>query len=91
MIQVETLSTVLTVELCGKLADPLGASVKVKIPDNGCSVAELLALTAREHPPLAAQLARRRVRACVNEVVVAPTASVSANDDVALFPPVSGG
>lgn len=91
MPQVETSLTVLTLELCGKLAEPQGPFVKVRIPSDGCSVAELLVLTAREHPPLGAQLAARRVRACVNEVVVSPAASVSASDEVALFPPVSGG
>lgn len=81
----------LEIELCGKLADLGGALAKTVIPANGCSVAELLALIAQQHPALAHPLGSDRVRACVNETIVAPDARVMAGDAVALFPPVSGG
>ncbi len=83
--------TVLELELCGKLADVGGAFVKTVIPAEGCSVAELFAMVARQHPALAPSLGGGRIRACVNEAVVAPNARVMPGDEVALFPPVSGG
>ncbi|TNE42603.1 MAG: MoaD/ThiS family protein [Sphingomonadales bacterium] len=83
--------TMLKVELCGRLADGCGPFVDVVIPQNGCSAAEVLSHTAEQHPVLAAPLASNRVKACVNETVVPPEASVAPDDLVALFPPVSGG
>ncbi|QKG72172.1 MoaD/ThiS family protein [Erythrobacter mangrovi] len=77
----------LTLELCGKLAELQGAFVKVTVPSDGCSVADLFLLSARQHSPLATG----RIKVCVNEAVVAPILCVLPDDEVALFPPVSGG
>lgn len=81
----------LRVELCGKLADTAGDAIEITIPKTGCSIATLFALVAEPHAELAAQIAEGRVRACINEIIVAHDARVMPGDQVALFPPVSGG
>lgn len=91
MTALEEPRAMLEIELCGKLADLGVGMARTAIPENGCSVAGLFALIAQQHPALAVPLGSGRVRACVNEMIVAPDARVMAGDEVALFPPVSGG
>ena len=91
MTTVDRPQTEVELELCGKLADVAGAFVTIAVPDDGCSIAELFALVGQRHPTLAGLTGNGRVRACVNEAVVAPEARVMPGDEVALFPPVSGG
>lgn len=91
MTALEETRVMLEIELCGRLADVGGALAQIAIPENGCSVAELFGLIAQQHPALAHPLVSGRVRACVNETIVTPDARVMAGDEVALFPPVSGG
>jgi molybdopterin synthase sulfur carrier subunit len=43
------------------------------------------------YPALGEALRRIRIRACINETIVANDAMVRPGDRVALFPPVSGG
>ena len=81
----------LFVDLCGKLADPRGRSITISIPTAGCAVAELRALIAAHDDDLATLLATTRVLFCVNDWIVAESDHVMPGDDVAVFPPVSGG
>ena len=81
----------LNVELCGKLADMVGDKIELPIPGAGCTVAALLAAVATNHAELAAEIGTGRVKACVNEVIVTSDVHVMPTDEVALFPPVSGG
>ena len=81
----------LRVELCGRLADACGREVELELPAAGLSVPALLAALRAAHPLLDAPLARARVRACVNDMVVPDDTVIRAGDLVALFPPVSGG
>jgi sulfur-carrier protein len=79
------------VELCGRLADPCGRHVTVDLPPSGLSVRDLMALLGEAHPALNATFAAGRIKACVNDEVVSDDAVVVSADQVALFPPVSGG
>jgi len=81
----------LSVELCGKLADPRGRTLSLAIPPEGFAVAELRTLIAARDPALAALLEGNRVRVCINDTLVADDARIVPGDVVALFPPVSGG
>lgn len=81
----------LRVELCGRLADACGRDVEVDVPAAGLSVPALLAELRAAYPLLDAPLARGRIRACVNDMVVPDDTLIRAGDLVALFPPVSGG
>lgn len=71
----------------GKLADLAGAA---ETDFAGGDWAALLAVLPRE---LAAEIAGPRVRAALNGAVIAEktTLRVSADDEVAFLPPVSGG
>ena len=79
------------VELCGRLADACGPSLRLNIPDAGLSVSSLLTGLGHTYPPIGDALDRIRVRACINEAVVDNEAVVRPGDRIALFPPVSGG
>lgn len=81
----------ITVELCGRLADPCGRSVSIGIPALGLSVPELVARLVQGFPALLPALERGRIRACINETIVPDQTIVRPGDLVALFPPVSGG
>lgn len=82
---------ILRVELCGHLADLHGRMVDIALPTGGMTVGAMLSQIAATYPSLQAALAGGRVRACVNETIVAATDEVMVGDSVALFPPVSGG
>jgi len=81
----------LSVDLYGKLADPCGRVITISIPAAGCTAGELRALLAAHDDDLARLLATTRVLFCVNDRIVAESDRVMPGDDVALFPPVSGG
>ena len=81
----------LSVELCGKLADTVGDKIEIPVPQAGCNVSTLFSLVAENHAMLAAEIGTGRVKACVNEVIVTSHVHVMPTDEVALFPPVSGG
>ncbi len=81
----------LTVDLCGRLAEPLGPQLII----DDCSaihcVADLREAIASAHPVLAAQIMSQRVRACIDNEIVRDTALVGPGAIVAFFPPLSGG
>ena len=81
----------LRIELCGRLADACGREVELDLPDSGLPVAALLTALGDVYPVLGDALGRGRIRACVNETIVPPATVVRPGDQVALFPPVSGG
>ncbi len=81
----------LNVELCGRFADACGRMVSVELPQDEVQVRELFAALGKAYPQLVLAIASGRVRACVNEALVTAEAVVRPGDEVALFPPVSGG
>ena len=84
-------STTLGIELCGRLAEACGREVDLDLPEAGLPVAVLMAALGDVYPALGDLLGRGRIRACVNETIVPPATVVRPGDQVALFPPVSGG
>ncbi|MBY4636511.1 MoaD/ThiS family protein [Sphingopyxis sp. XHP0097] len=83
--------TNVSIELCGRLAEPCGRVLSIGIPNGGLSVPEMVARLVQYYPDLLPALARGRIRACVNETIVPDRSRVRPGDQVALFPPVSGG
>lgn len=81
----------LSVELCGQLADLQGRMIGLSLPEGGMTVGAMMAEIAATYPSLQVALASDRIRACVNDSIVAATDAVAVGDRVALFPPVSGG
>ena len=64
----------------------------LSLPKDRCSVAAILTLLRERGGAFAAELASgRAVRVAVNHAMSAPDAVVRDGDEVALFPPVTGG
>lgn len=81
----------ISLELCGRLAELAGRTLSVDIPAEGCRADELLARVAEQAPLIAALVSEGRIRVCIGEAIVDGAALVRPGDQVALFPPVSGG
>ena len=81
-----------TVLYLARLREALGrGSEQVDLPD-ASSVATLLdALRGRGGPWAAVLAAGRAVRVAVNQEMTDPAATLRDGDEVALFPPVTGG
>lgn len=83
------MSDQLSVRLFATLKDKAGAARINVALDEPMRVDALLQQVAREHPELAAVLPSTLV--AVNRNFAEPQTIVSSGDEVALFPPVSGG
>lgn len=82
---------VLQVRLFAVLRERAGRDrIEIELPE-GASVAEALAALGTESEPLAEALAAMPVVMAVNRAYVDPEATLSAGDELALIPPVSGG
>jgi molybdopterin converting factor subunit 1 len=81
-----------TVLLFGRLKDAFGAA-SIAMPDGVGTAAELRARLVAMNPGLAKLLRAKTVRIAVNQELVADEAGtpVSADDEIALLPPLSGG
>jgi molybdopterin synthase sulfur carrier subunit len=68
------------------------AGERIDLPRDVCTVASLLAWLARRGGAWASELAPgRAVRVAVNHDVARAETPIRAGDEVALFPPVTGG
>jgi molybdopterin converting factor subunit 1 len=68
------------------------AEEEIALPDGVGSVGELMAwLRARDAAHAAAFVNPRVIRAAVNHVFAGPDTALVAGDEVAFFPPVTGG
>lgn len=76
--------------LHGRLAEAIGPEVAVDA-EPGCSIAELRARIAGDHPATSGTLANTRARACVDGTLVQDDYRVSAGQQVEFMPPVCGG
>ena len=86
-------ATTLSLVYLARLREAFGAaSERVEIPPDVTSVAALRAWLAARGGAWATELAPgRAVRIAVNHAVAQPDTPVRAGDEVALFPPVTGG
>ena len=75
------------------LREQLGtAAEEVELPAGVATVAALRSHLARRGGPWEGALAEKKnVRAAVNQDMAKPGASIRAGDEVAFFPPVTGG
>ena len=78
-----------TLRLFATLKDRLGASSATVDVDEPAVVADVLAALSRKHPALASFSGV--VLVAVNQEYAERSQPVHAGDDIALFPPVSGG
>jgi molybdopterin converting factor small subunit len=81
-----------TVLLFGRLKDAFGAA-SIALPEGVGTAAALRARLVELNPDLADMLRAKTVRIAVNQTMVADEAGtpVSASDEIALLPPLSGG
>ena len=84
---------VITLVYLARLRETLGASIEtVELPGDVGTVAALLAWLRARGGAWAAELAPgRAVRVAVNYAMARADTPVTAGDEVALFPPVTGG
>ena len=75
------------------LRECLGAAAEeVALPDGIATVGDLMAWQRRRGPAHAAAFAdAARVRCAVNQDFAGPEAAIGAGDEVAFFPPMTGG
>lgn len=78
--------------LFGRLKDAFGAS-SIAMPEGVGTAAELRAMLTHLNPDLADMLRAKTVRIAVNQEMVVDEAGtrISAADEIALLPPLSGG
>ncbi len=78
--------------LFGRLKDAFGAA-SIPMPEGVGTAAELRAMLAAENPDLAETILAKTVRIAVNHEMATDEAAtrISAGDEVALLPPLSGG
>jgi molybdopterin converting factor small subunit len=76
--------------LFGRLAEQLGREHDVKIPADGCTIAELRKSVAADNENLTV-LAGSGVVAAIDQQVAADDAWVRPGQEIAFFSPLSGG
>lgn len=87
------MSTFITVLYFAWLRERTGVSEEaVSLPDDVRTVSDLLDhLSARGERYASAFQNRKTIRCAVNQEFAEPSASVRAGDEIAFFPPVTGG
>lgn len=75
----------------GRLAELIGQQIDLDVPGGQCTIQDLKALIAREHPDASQHLLDRSVRGCVADEIVPDSFVVGDGQRVEFFPPVSGG
>lgn len=75
----------------GSLADRLGREMRVEIPPEGCTVAELRRLLAGKDQTAAAALGAPGVRASADKELIGDGQRVSPGQEISFFPILSGG
>jgi sulfur-carrier protein len=89
----DTVTATLTLVYLARLRESLGiATERIEIPPDLTTVAALRAWLAARGGAWAAELAPgRAVRIAVNHELARPETVIRAGDEIALFPPVTGG
>lgn len=85
------MSATIRVQLFARLREMAGKNtVEVAIPPEGCSVAGMLA-ALKADPELGDSLSAMTVLTAVNQAMARAEDQIMPGDEVALFPPVTGG
>jgi molybdopterin converting factor small subunit len=80
-----------SVRFYGRLAEQFGESLQLRVPSEGCTVAEVRALLIERLAPNAAGALEKGVRACVDDMFVPDSFTVPRGAEVEFLPPLSGG
>lgn len=73
----------------GSLAARFGREMDVDIPSAGCTIRELRKHLEQQHPAVADLVAG--IKACVDQEIVVEDAHIRPGQELAFFPPLSGG
>jgi molybdopterin synthase sulfur carrier subunit len=80
----------ITIDLCGRLADPLGPNVTLHL-GTPATVATILTRLAVTYPALNEVMRATRIHMAIDEQLTGEDAIIAPGQRLALFPPVSGG
>ena len=85
------MNSAITVQLFARLRETAGRDrLELPIPPEGCSIAALIE-TLKDHPQLGESIRTSNVLAAVNQTMARAEDRVEPGDEVAFFPPVTGG
>ncbi|GAB2891017.1 molybdopterin converting factor subunit 1 [Microbulbifer echini] len=73
-----------------RLRQQLGTG-EITLGDFSGSLGDLRTILCEQHPDWSAQLQRDDIRMALNQELAEPEAMVNSGDEVAFFPPVTGG
>ena len=75
----------------GRLADQMGRSRNVDMPETALKISELRLLLSAQETEFTDIMADPCIRACVDGAIVTDDALVRAGQEIAFIPPLSGG
>jgi sulfur-carrier protein len=84
------MTLILTIKYFASVREALGTDSEA-VATHASTVAGLRAELMAKGEPYASALGNPRLRAAVNHAMVVESASLSSGDEVAFFPPVTGG
>lgn len=81
----------MVIHFYGRIADRVGRSIELDVPDSVTTIAELRQLIGTIYPAAANEIALPSLKACIGEEIVGDFRDIRQSDTVEFFPPLSGG
>ena len=81
----------MVVHFYGRIADRVGRSIELDLPESITTVADLRQLLASTHPDAAAEIASGLLKACIGDEIVGEAHDIRRAGAIEFFPPLSGG
>lgn len=81
----------MVIHFYGGIADRVGRSVELELPETVTTVAELRRLLGTVYPDASSYIASGSLKACVSDEIVGETHDIRRADMIEFFPPLSGG
>ena len=81
----------MVIHFYGRIADRVGRSIELDLPDSITTVAQLRGLLGTTYPDAAGEIASGSLKACVGDEIVGDDHDIRQADTVEFFPPLSGG
>ena len=79
------------IQFYGGLADRLGRSINLDLPEAIRTVADLRQLLGEAYPDSAGEITSGALKACIGDEIVGDAHDLHRTDMVEFFPPLSGG
>jgi molybdopterin converting factor small subunit len=81
----------IVIHFYGSIADRVGRSVELDLPDSVTTVAELRELLGTTYPHAAVEIVSGSLKACIDDEVVGEAHDIRRAGTIEFFPPLSGG